>query len=1020
MGSVLGLVAALLIAPVPSVLGQEVYGTLIGVATDASGAVLPGVEVTVTNRASGRVTNSTTRDDGTYRAADLTPGRYSVRFEKPGFARYEAPDVMVLLGKTLKVDANMQVGNLEQTVQVTEAPPLIDTTSTAIAHNVTDEEFDRLPKARTFQGLALTQPSVNTGVVEQGFQVNGASAAENNFVIDGVSTNSVVDGSARQDAVFEYLQEVQVKTGGLEAEYGGALGGVISAVTKSGGNAFHGELHYYLFGSPFNAAPVKRLNLDPVDDVTTRYLQDPKGKVYNNEVGGSLGGPIIKNKLFFFTSFSPRFQSQERPYRFDNGAGSSTVEESDTTFMNWFSKVSFDPTSRIRMNFTYLYTPTSAEGTLLRYNGSCPSCYTASEEAFAPNRVRGYFQPESSYTGTVDVTLSNTTLLNVRAGRYWLNYKDTGISPVYAVEWRTPSTNLPFSIPADLQRPSLAYNTPRVERFNYDVTTRTYVQADFSQFIHAAGQHNLKFGVGTQKNVNRVFSEYPGGAYTFLFWDTAFRGTKGQYGYYEVHEIGTQGSTGGNITNLFIQDQWRVHPRLTLSLGLRTERETIPSFARNVQDYAFRFNFDQKVAPRLGASFDLFGDGRVKIYGAWGRYYDWTKYELSRGTFGGEYWRVHYRTLDTLDVFNLTPRNLPGTDLWGGSLGYRDRRLPGFEYLDPDIKPMSSDLTNVGIEYQITPQTVFAGRYVHNNLRRTIEDLGALDANGNEQYYYANPGEGLATLAPVSGATEPFPMPKAKRQYDAMELQMTRRFSRSWFGQISYVYSRLYGNYAGIQSSDEIRPPSLGGVFGPSQSAFGVLARPGGNVNRYWDLDEAMWDAQGNLGLLGRLPTDRPHVLKLYGSYEKNWGTTHATNIGGFFRASSGTPATTQVISVNHIPVYVNGRGDLGRTPFFTNTDLMVSHDIKFGEVKRLRFEFNMLNLFNQKIAQFIFDRVNREGREESAGINLSDTDLAQGFDYRALLAQTSAGQAAYDPRFGMEDLFATGFQGRFLVKFIF
>ncbi len=119
------------------------------------------------------------------------------------------------------------------------------------------EEFDRLPKGRSFQSLALTAPSVNQGDLEGGIQVNGASGAENQFTVDGIVTNSLINGQSRQNTVFEYLQEVQVKTSGISAEYGGALGGVISAVTKSGGNVFRGEGHYYYEGSALAAAPVQ-------------------------------------------------------------------------------------------------------------------------------------------------------------------------------------------------------------------------------------------------------------------------------------------------------------------------------------------------------------------------------------------------------------------------------------------------------------------------------------------------------------------------------------------------------------------------------------------------------------------------------------------------------------------------------------------------------------------------------------------------------------------------------------------
>ena len=130
---------------------------------------------------------------------------------------------------------------LTEVVSVTgEASRQLDLTSVTLSHNVTAEEFDRLPKSRSFQSIAMAAPGVNSGEIEGGFQVNGASSAENVFTIDGVATNSLIYGSSRQNTVFEYLQEVQVKTGGIDAEYGGALG-VISAVTKSGGNTFTGE-----------------------------------------------------------------------------------------------------------------------------------------------------------------------------------------------------------------------------------------------------------------------------------------------------------------------------------------------------------------------------------------------------------------------------------------------------------------------------------------------------------------------------------------------------------------------------------------------------------------------------------------------------------------------------------------------------------------------------------------------------------------------------------------------------------
>jgi len=317
-------ISALLVAITLAVTGlavaQERFGSLQGRATDQQGAAVPGVTVTLTNTATGENRVLVTDGNGMWLAPDLVPGRYTVSYELTGFSKVERTDILVQLGRRFDVNAEMRVGALTETVQVTgEAAPLVDSRSTLIAHNVSAEEFDRLPKARSFQSIALTAPSVNQGEIEGGMQVNGASGAENAFTVDGITVNSLINGQQRQNTVFEYLQEVQVKTSGISAEYGGALGGVVSAVTKSGGNVFRGEGHYYYEGDKLSAAPVKRLILDPVNEVSTFYVQDEEPDTTQQEFGGSAGGPIVRDRLFFFGSYSPRNEQTTRLYRFTDG-----------------------------------------------------------------------------------------------------------------------------------------------------------------------------------------------------------------------------------------------------------------------------------------------------------------------------------------------------------------------------------------------------------------------------------------------------------------------------------------------------------------------------------------------------------------------------------------------------------------------------------------------------------------------------------------------------------------------------
>jgi Carboxypeptidase regulatory-like domain/TonB-dependent Receptor Plug Domain len=1002
------------IAAGPAV-AQERFGGINGVITDPSGAVLPGATVTVTSKTTGAVRSVTTNDSGMYNLPDLDPGHYGVKVELSGFSRAEIDDINVLLGKTLKVDTALKVGNMSESVQVTAEKPAIDLRSTVVAHNVTAEEIDRMPKGRSFQSIALTAPSVNSGEIEGGFQVNGASGAENAFTVDGVVTNSLVDGRSRQNTVFEYIQEVQVKTTGIAAEYGGALGGVISAVTKSGGNRHTGEAHYYYEGSSLSAGPVKRLVLDPVDDKTVSYVQDDKDPDHKNEIGGSIGGPILKDRLFYFGSYSPRFARRTNSYLFNNGTDPGDMKRKQT-YQQAFGKVTYS-SSRFTAAGSALYTPTTSEGTLSAYNGSTPNSQVNTKAGLAPNGPRGFKQTQVSTTGNADFILNSSAFLSAKGAFFHDNYKDTGISSTTSYTYGTSAVGV-AGVPQNLQFGLNYANTPRALIVDKDLTTRGSFNLDYNQNLHAVGFHTIKGGFGIQHTENDAQQAYPGG-YVNIFWDRSYTAPngvttgRGTYGYYEVNNRGVQGLAGANITSLYVQDQWVIGNRLSVNLGIRTEHEVVPSFREGID--ALDFGFGDKIAPRIGAAYDVRGDGRFKVYGSWGRYYDWTKYELSRGSYGGDVWQVYYRGLDTLDLGSLNLTNMPGKDLWTNPGSFRDRRVPNFDSTDPDIKPMYQDSTSVGTEYQFNSNMVLGVHYVHNNLPRTIEDIGAVDEHGDEVYIIGNPGEGLAEFQFPYTAT-PFgqPVPKPKRQYDALEFTLTRRFANNFFWNASYVYSRLYGNYAGLAATEEVSTPTTGTSIATAQQQTGSIARPGGNANRYWDIDEVLWDSHGNLDPRGRLATDRPHVVKLSGSYLLPFGT----QVGAFFYGGSGTPLTTYVNTSNQTQVFVEGRGDMGRTDVLTRTDLLVSHELKLAAQKRLRLELNVLNVFNQKTSRHLFNNLNRS--RASAAINLASTDMRDGYDYNAMIRASSEGAGAYDPRFGQTDLFDTGAQGYFTVKFLF
>ena len=539
--------------------------------------------------------------------------------------------------------------------------------------------------------------------------------------------------------------------------------------------------------------------------------------------------------------------------------------------------------------------------------------------------------------------------------------------------------------------------------------------------MSAKGQHTLKAGLGFQRSVSDANAAYPGG-YVLVYWDLTFSfgGTSGRgtYGYYEVNDRGFQGTAVADMASLFVQDRYTIGNRLTLDLGLRAETEQIPSYRPDLAKYVMRFGWGDKIAPRLGASYDVRGNGRTKVYGSWGRYYDWTKYQFSRNAGGADFWKTYYRSLDTLDISSLNLGNMPGTDLWVVPGSYRDQAVASLDRVDTSAKATYQDSVSAGVEHQLGAHTVLTAHYVHNDLKQVLEDVGML-INANRVLYISNPGEGQASVMATTGKTAPFATPDVKRTYDALELGVNRRLSRGWFASANYTYSRLYGNYGGLANSDEIRTPTTGGSYLTPQAQDRSIANPGGALRTSWNIDEVMWDSHGNLDIVGRLATDRPHVGKIYGAYSFPTGT----QIGLLFYGASGTPISTYVNTTNQTEVFVNGRGDLGQTPAVSQTNLLVSQGVRVGGRRRLRFELNVLNLFNQKTAVHLFNYLNRGGGavpRASSAMNLSQIDLAGGYDYDALVRASSDKANAYDPRYGLADLFSEGRRGQIMVKLLF
>jgi len=349
---------------------------------------------------------------------------------------------------------------------------------------------------------------------------------------------------------------------------------------------------------------------------------------------------------------SPRVVRSTNEYQFSAGTEPGEINQKQTAWQA-FGKMSY-AANKVHANASLLMTPTRSTGRLPAYDAKGTNWLTTSLAANQAETTRGFESDQTNVSSNVDIWLRNNSYLSARGGYFSDSYTDTGVPNITSYTYQTPNFTVP-GVPPSLQGPSGTFNTPRIQISNFDTTKQGFVQLDYNHSFNAGGSHLLKGGWGLRHSSNDVDVSYPGG-YVYLYWGQAFRSTAtgqtgtGTYGYYAVHDLATRGDVNANIQNLFIQDSWTIGSRLTLNLGVRTENEKIPTFAPEIRPYGIEFGFGDKIAPRLGASFDVKGDGRVKAFASWGRYYDWTRYEIARGSYGGDLWHIFYRSLDTLDI----------------------------------------------------------------------------------------------------------------------------------------------------------------------------------------------------------------------------------------------------------------------------------------------------------------------------------------------------------------------------------
>src|SRR3954469_16096509 len=302
---------------------QEQRGSIEGVVRDSSGAVLPGVTVEARTN-TGVVLTSTTDSEGTYRFPSIAPGTYEVSATLTGFAPKKQGDVSVGLGQIKKVDLALGLQGVSESVQVTAESPLVDVKQSARQTNITREQIELLPKGRDFTTLVTQAPGANQENKSGGLSIDGASAGENRYIIDGIETTNLQSGISGKNVILDFVEEVQVKSSGYTAEFGGATGGVINVITKSGTNNWHGNVGLQSQGAQLSggAAPaanqtsistgVPSLRISLTDPTKSEYVTYPKDTESRSEPGFALGGPIVSNRAWFFGAYQPALTKVSR------------------------------------------------------------------------------------------------------------------------------------------------------------------------------------------------------------------------------------------------------------------------------------------------------------------------------------------------------------------------------------------------------------------------------------------------------------------------------------------------------------------------------------------------------------------------------------------------------------------------------------------------------------------------------------------------------------------------------------
>ena len=770
--------------------GADVRGTV----KDESGAVLPGVSVTATNLETGLARTAVTDGEGGYVVPALPPGTYRISAELASFATANREGVVLVLGQLATVDFVLYVSGGHEELTITAEGPIVDPSHTVLSTVVGQRQIDSLPiNGRNFISFSIITPGVTTdrtpeqgAAATSGLSFTGQRARSNNIMVDGLDNNDLVVGSVRATFSQEAVREFQVLTNSYSAEFGKASGGIVNIVTKSGTNDFHGNAFFYYRDKGLNAkSRFEKFDLfgNPIDR--------PKAPFSQNQWGGTLGGPLRKDKTFFFFSAErvdvTASNFVNMPYDFRSTELLGKVDHQWAANHSFALRGNFSDTTNENIEPFGGIVARSRGAVQLRKGWALAASETVILSPRWVNEARVQFAHQKQDIDSLDPNCGGPCLTDSQGGP---TLEVTGVASVGRQRFTPqPRTN------------SRVQLTETMSFFGGGHSAKAGV--DFNYIDYSDQSLPLAFGG------RYIFSSLPAIPGLLPAPITAIQAVALGLPAAYVQGYGNPRTTYGyKDVSLFVQDDWRLTRRLTLKPGLRYQRQFWPSVhysVSNVGGTSFAYDLPQDkndIAPRLAVAWDPQGDGKTSVHAAYGIFYD-NQITGVVGITEGIDGREHVRTLVLTFPSSIAAWRAPGHKLPEPATPYPSLVIS----IDPGLRTPYAHQAALGVDRALGNDVSLSANLVYV---RGKHQLGSIDYNPTIPALGAgrrpnDVGGRAGTSASVLQYTS-----FGETWYRGLTVSLGKRFSHGSQLLASYTLSKAEDTSTDFQGASVVQDQGLG------------------------------------------------------------------------------------------------------------------------------------------------------------------------------------------------------------------